>query len=107
VQLLREQEMELFRIVQEALNNVSKHARTDQAEVTLQMTGGSVLLLIEDHGVGFDASNFEPGGESTGLRGMRERAEILGGTLEVESSPGEGTRIVVTLPKIKGVETGG
>ncbi len=106
-QLLREQERDLFRIVQEALNNVSKHAHTDRAEVTLRMTDGSVLLLIEDHGVGFDPSSFEPGGESMGLRGMRERAEIQEGTLEVESSPGEGTRIVVTLPKIKRIETSG
>ncbi len=106
-QLSREQEEGMFRIVQEALNNVSKHARTDEAVVTLQMETGAVSLLIEDHGVGFDPYRIEPDGRSMGLRSMRERAEIQGGSLNVESSPGQGTCIRVTVPSIIEVKTHG
>jgi len=106
VQLDREQEEGLFRIVQEALNNVSKHARTDKAAVILRMATGAVSLLIEDQGAGFDPSRNEPHG-GMGLRGMRERAEMQGGTLEVESGPGEGTRIRVTVPNVNGVKIRG
>jgi signal transduction histidine kinase len=100
-QLSREQEQGLFRIVQEALNNVSKHAHTDKAVVTLRITDGRALLLVEDHGAGFCLS---PGYSSEGhfgLSNMRERAELQGGTFKVESLPGEGTRITVDIPCVR------
>jgi len=105
--LPREQERGLFRIAQEALNNVVKHAQTDRAEVTLTMKDGGTSLLIEDHGVGFDPSAFEPGKETMGLISMRERAELMEGIFEVESCPGEGTRIRVEIPQTEGDENHG
>ena len=94
----REQEEGLFRIVQESLNNVSKHAQVDKARVTLQQTNRRVVLAVEDQGVGFDVSAVAPGEEHLGLTGIRERTEMLKGNLKVESSPGEGTRITVDIP---------
>ena len=93
-----EQQDGLFRIVQESLNNVSKHAQVDKALVTLQQTNGRVVLAIEDNGVGFDVSAVPPGEEHMGLTSIRERTEMLKGDLKVESSPGEGTRITVDIP---------
>ena len=94
----RQQEEGLFRIVQESLNNVSKHARVDKALVTLQQTNGRVVLAIEDKGVGFDVSEVPPGEEHMGLTSIRERTEMLKGEFKVESSPGKGTRITVDIP---------
>ena len=96
--LPRDQEEGLLRIVQEALNNVSKHARTNRAVVTLRTVGGRASLLIEDHGKGFDPSFVGASEGHLGLASMRERAEIQGGTFGVESQPGEGTRIMVEVP---------
>ena len=93
-----EQEEGLFRIVQESLNNVSKHARVDKALVTLQQTNGRVVLAVEDQGVGFDVSEVPLGEEHMGLTSIRERTEMLKGNLKVESSPGKGTRITVDIP---------
>ena len=90
-----ETEEALFRIVQEALNNVVKHAQTDQAEVTLRLRDESVSLLIEDRGVGFDPASIDPQTSHLGLSSMRERAKMLGATFAVESQPGVGTRIRV------------
>jgi signal transduction histidine kinase len=86
-------ELALYRIVQEALNNVIKHARTDRATVRLHLAGDSLLLEIEDEGVGFDPNRLGRGLPTLGLTSMRERVELLGGTLDVESAPDAGTRI--------------
>ena len=94
----REQEEGLFRIIQESLNNVSRHARVDKALVTLQQTNGRVVLAVEDQGVGFDVSAVPPGAEHMGLTSIRERTEMLRGNIKVESAPGEGTRIIVDIP---------
>ena len=94
----RQQEEGLFRIVQESLNNVSKHARVDKALVTLQQNNGRVVLAVEDQGVGFDASAVPASAEHMGLSSIRERTEMLKGKLKVESSPGKGTRITVDIP---------
>ena len=102
-----DQERRLFRIVQEALNNISKHAQTDRAVVTLTMDNGRVLLLIEDDGTGFDPNAIEPGQATMGLAIMHERTEMMGGTFEVESCLGEGTRIRVEIPPIEGDESDG
>lgn len=98
--LALETEEGLYRIVQEALNNVVKHAQTDRVEARLRLTDDAVSLLIEDHGVGFDLSRTGPEGvhpqaSHLGLTSMRERAKMMGATFAVESQPGSGTRIRV------------
>jgi len=97
----------LFRIVQEALNNVSKHANTDRARVTLHIEEGTVTLAVEDDGVGFDSSVEPSEGGGFGLTSIRERAKILGSRLEIRSSPGKGTRILLEIPATSGGETDG
>lgn len=97
--LSSEQETQLFRIVQEALNNVVKHAHTDEVTVRLVLGADQVSLLVEDHGPGFDVALLEPGRKTLGLSSMRERAEMMGGSFDVESRPGEGVRIRVEVPQ--------
>jgi PAS domain S-box-containing protein len=81
----------LYRITQEALNNVAKHARASRVEIRLKDEDGAIVLEVHDDGVGFDPLAEYPG--HMGLRSMRERAVNLGGTLGIESVPGHGTRI--------------
>ncbi|MFN8632672.1 MAG: GAF domain-containing sensor histidine kinase [Chloroflexota bacterium] len=94
-------EVQLVRIVQEALANVRKHARTDRAVVQLDVVviGGGPRLraTIADQGHGFDLASTGVGSHF-GLAIMRERAEGVGGTFDIESSPNQGTRVVVTMP---------
>ncbi|MFC2015453.1 sensor histidine kinase [Chloroflexota bacterium] len=87
----------LFRVLQEALNNVVKHARTDRASVALQFEDRRVLARIEDEGQGFAPEAVGAEGQGIGLSTMRERVEMLGGTLTIDSSPGAGTRVTVEL----------
>jgi signal transduction histidine kinase len=103
--LPQETEEALFRIVQEALNNVVKHAQTDQAEIWLHLGDELVSLLIEDSGVGFDPTHVSSGTSHLGLTSMRERVKALGGRLEIESQPGEGTHIKVEVPRAKEEKT--
>jgi signal transduction histidine kinase len=93
-----EVETALFRIAQEALTNVVRHARASRAEVALAFDADAVRLEVSDDGAGFDteATGREP--TSVGLIGMRERAELVGGTLVARSSPQEGTRLTVRIP---------
>jgi signal transduction histidine kinase len=98
-QLTREAEIALYRIMQEALNNVAKHARARNASVVLQHAVDHVLLIIEDDGVGFDVDHLLDGHERRlGLSGMRERATLVGGTIEVESQAGHGTTVIARVP---------
>jgi signal transduction histidine kinase len=90
-------EQELYRLAQEALNNVLKHAHAGRVRVRLAAAEGRVTLEVADDGVGFEPSLRSAGG--LGLRGMRERAERLGGTLRIESAPGAGTRVRVEVPR--------
>jgi two-component system nitrate/nitrite sensor histidine kinase NarX len=83
----------LYRIAQEALNNVAKHARAGQVTVNLRRQPGRVILSIGDDGRGFDVGDVPPGRLGMGI--MRERAEAIGAALTVESQPGSGTRVVV------------
>lgn len=84
-----------FRIVQEALTNVARHARTDRARVSVRRTQDALAVTVADAGAGFDPGIAET---ATGLTGMCERAQLLGGTLVVRSIPGEGTTIEAVLP---------
>jgi PAS domain S-box-containing protein len=86
----------LYRIAQEALHNTVKHARARNAQIRVECDPDTIILEISDDGVGFDTGGDFPG--HLGLRSMRERAEGLGGTLKVESAPGEGTRIRALIP---------
>src|SRR5215207_1227039 len=100
-------ETTLFRVAQEALTNARKHAQTDRARVELQHRGDTITLTVEDRGCGFDPAALNGGGgpgERVGLSGMRERVGMVGGELEVRSSPGEGTAITVRVPLSKRVD---
>ena len=88
---------EMLSIAREALANVLRHAAATRATVTVTAADGAVLLEIADDGIGFDATGPAPEGHH-GLANMRRRAASLGGTLHVESGPGAGTRIIVSLP---------
>jgi len=88
-------ETALFRICQETLTNISRHAEASQVSLSLDMVDGSPRLTIQDDGIGFDPSQADTG---WGLRIMCERAEAVGGRLVVESSPGKGTKVVVDVP---------
>jgi PAS domain S-box-containing protein len=89
-----ETETTLYRIAQEALTNVARHSRASNVEVILERRNDSVLLVVEDDGVGFDPGD---SGEGFGLIGMQERAALVGATLEIESSAGKGTTIFVRM----------
>ncbi|NNJ12623.1 GAF domain-containing protein [Chloroflexales bacterium ZM16-3] len=92
---------QLYRIAQESLNNVSKHAAARQAKLTLLRQGDEVIMRLADNGKGFDPTVVLSDGTASGHYGftsMRERAEALGAQLRVDSVPDEGTTITVTLP---------
>jgi signal transduction histidine kinase len=91
-----EHETAIYRVVQEALTNIVKHASAKQVSIVVASSEKAVRAVIEDDGVGF-ASDHVPE-HAFGLVGMRERAQLLGGRLEVESSPGAGTTVVVEIP---------
>lgn len=95
-------EVTLLRAMQEGLTNIRKHAQASEGVVTLSYMQDQVALDIQDNGRGFDPQILQNptdrGGEGYGLRAMRQRAENMGGSLIVESSPGEGTTLVVQLP---------
>ena len=92
-----EAEQELYRVAQEALNNVLKHAHASRVAVRLDVAADRATLEVADDGVGFEPSL--RGGDGFGLPGMRERAQRLGGTLDIESAPGAGTRVRVEVPR--------
>ena len=89
--------VEVYRIVQESLTNISRYAQASQALVTLSCTGNMLGVEVRDNGLGFVASK-ESQAKSFGLLGMRERAAALGGRIEITSTPGQGTLIVVSVP---------
>ena len=94
--LRTEAALALFRVAQEALNNVLKHAQATTIEIQLSAVENQIALRVCDNGKGFDAASARRG--RWGMSTMRERAEAAGGSLKVESAPGEGTRVIVTVP---------
>jgi signal transduction histidine kinase len=87
-----------FRIVQEALTNVSRHARVDAATVSVLRDDKALTVRVSDEGAGFDVGALGQNRESMGVSGMRERAALVGGALVLEAAPGRGTRVVAVLP---------
>jgi PAS domain S-box-containing protein len=92
-----EVESALYRIAQEALNNIAKHAQAGHVEIVLERRVDHVVLMIEDDGVGFDPGDSDRTGGGFGLMGMQERAALVGASLEIESTAGQGTTILVRL----------
>jgi hypothetical protein len=95
---------ELFRIVQESANNIMKHSRADQVAVLFYRTGTSTVLEISDNGCGF-TTNAAPSCRSFGIIGMQERAALLGGSLQICSSPNQGTTVRLLIQHQSGEET--
>jgi signal transduction histidine kinase len=95
----------LFRIIQEGLTNIVKHAEASQVKVKLQLNNSTATVQLEDDGIGFDvkaALSGEGMRQNLGLHGMSERATLLGGTLTIQSQPGQGTSLRVEVPLGKG-----
>jgi PAS domain S-box-containing protein len=92
-----EAETTLYRIAQEALTNVAKHARAKNVDVLLERRPDHVLLIVEDDGVGFEIGDPGAARHGFGLLGMQERAALVGASLEIESAPGRGTTILVRM----------
>jgi len=98
--LSSEAELMLFRIAQEALNNVRKHAQATRSVTVVELCDSAIKMTVEDNGKGFKPPmlNEHPAASKLGLVGMYERARLLGGTLVVDSAPGRGTRVIVNVP---------
>ncbi len=98
----------LFRVAQEALTNVSRHAKASRVEVTIQKLPGGINMTVKDDGKSFEAERIlhGKGSKRLGLLGMRERLEMVGGRFEVESAPGSGTTISALIPFGNGARGG-
>jgi len=95
-----EREIALFRVAQEALANAARHAQPRRIDISLRRVDGYTLMSVADDGAGFDLARLASGRGTSrfGMLSMRERAQAIGGRLEVESAPGCGTRITVEVP---------
>jgi two-component system, chemotaxis family, CheB/CheR fusion protein len=101
----REVEITLYRVVQEGLTNVFKHAGATRVSLLLERRSRNLIAILEDDGAGFDVEEAlasPEGSKRLGLRGMRERLAVLGGTLVIESSPGSGTTVFARIPASAG-----
>jgi PAS domain S-box-containing protein len=107
--LANEAETQLYRIMQEALNNVAKHANASRVNVLLEWSKTEVRLIIEDNGKGFDvmkSTSKKTSGHGLGLLGMSERAALVGGRVEIESARGKGTTIFASVPPVAAKSNG-
>jgi signal transduction histidine kinase len=100
LRLPKDTEAALYRIVHEAITNIRKHAKSERIRIELSRMGNHLQVLVKDWGVGFDAKLWEQAAtrQGTGLFSMRKRAELLAGTCEVDSKPGQGTEVKVEVP---------
>jgi signal transduction histidine kinase len=92
----RDNEIAIFRIVQEAMNNIHKHAAATHVDIRMRNTDDSIAMTIHDNGVGFDVNAALTG---FGIQGMGERVRILGGRMTIDSRKGEGSTITLTIPR--------
>jgi two-component system sensor histidine kinase DegS len=95
-------EVTVFRVVQEVLENVARHAKATHVQVTLHLDGETARTIIEDDGIGFDVDEAlakTDDRKTIGLDLIRDRARMLGGTLDIDSIPGHGTRVVLDIPE--------
>ena len=102
-------ETAFYRIVQEALNNISKHAGATRVEIFFEHADSTICASITDNGRGFDLDRVyhpESPGRGFGIIGMKERVSLLGGKIDIQSSPGRGTRIQIKVPYPKGADEG-
>jgi signal transduction histidine kinase len=100
IEVAPEAETALFRAVQEAINNIARHSAAESALIEIDTPPGELRIEIEDDGAGFDVASVNTpsaSGRGLGLLGLRERMELLGGTVEVDSSPGDGTRVTFRI----------
>jgi signal transduction histidine kinase len=104
VQLPKAHATAIFRIVQESLTNIAKHAQASHAEIAIERRGDDLVVRIEDDGVGFSPEAARKP-QSFGLFGLRERASLMGGNVTIASAPGAGTRIEVRVPGEAPVES--
>ncbi|HID34194.1 MAG TPA: hypothetical protein EYP25_06415 [Anaerolineae bacterium] len=88
----------IYRVIQEALTNIARHANTDEAVVEIRVSPGRLWLKIKDEGEGFDPEQALRDYRSSGLRGMQERLHWLSGKLEIKSDPRKGTLILAAIP---------
>ncbi len=95
------QELAVYRIMQEALQNVHKHARATSVGIVWQRANENWVLHVTDDGVGFDLVKVVRRPKSVGLVSMRERAELIGGSLQIQSTPGKGTAVTLLIPTAK------
>ncbi len=93
-------EVQVIRVIQEALTNVRKHSGAGSAVVRLSERDDAVRIVVEDDGRGFDLTGTLFGRDGYGLHTMRERMELIGGTLTIDSTPGSGTRVIATIPGV-------
>jgi PAS domain S-box-containing protein len=98
-------ETAIYRIVQEALTNVARHAKVDRVTVRIWSDDSTLGVQVEDDGVGFAVGSATNTGKTNGVDGMRERAILLGGHFAVESTPGQGVRLWAELPIERGIST--
>jgi signal transduction histidine kinase len=96
VSLSGDEQLALYRLVQEALTNIGKYAKASQVRVNMKLESRCVRAAIDDDGIGFDVAQLKS--TTHGIAGMRFRIERLGGTLNVNSAPGMGTRLAAMLP---------
>jgi two-component system sensor histidine kinase DegS len=96
--LTPQQELAVYRVLQEALQNVHKHAQAAAVGIVWQKSAGNWVLHVTDDGVGFDLVKAARRAKSVGLLSMRERASLIGGSLQIQSSPGKGSAVTLQLP---------
>jgi signal transduction histidine kinase len=96
--LTDEIETAIYRILQEALNNIAKHAAARHVDILLEGRSDHVSLIVEDDGAGIDEKTVGSGDRRLGVIGMRERAALVGGTLDIESHHGHGTTVIARIP---------
>jgi two-component system sensor histidine kinase DegS len=108
-QMKGEKRTVLYRVAQEALTNIARHAQASRAEVRIERFDGAVCMKIKDNGKGFQTEHVlnAKKNKRLGLLGMRERLEMVSGTLTIKSAPGKGTSVIAQIPLVNGRRGGG